>query len=80
MKTITEIFSSNPELLETKEVKELIEQFRVQFLSKKLNHHAYWNKITTLTMNSELFVINGTPCKQIVEDIHNLSFDVNMTP
>lgn len=75
MKTITEIFKTNPTLLETKEVKELVEQFKKQFQANKMKHYNYWNKVTELTMNSELFVIKGIPCKDVVEKIQNLSFD-----
>lgn len=74
MKTLTEIFSTNPELLETKEVKELIEQFRTQFRYSLNKHENYWNKVTDLTMNSDLFVINGMPCKDVVSKIHEISF------
>lgn len=75
MKTLAEIFETNPQLLETKEVKELVNQFAIQFNANKLKHYRYWDKVTELTMNSEFFVINGTPCKDVVERIHNLSFD-----
>jgi hypothetical protein len=77
MKTITEIFETNPSLLETKEVKELIEQLGEQFQANKMKHCNYWNKVTELTMNSELFVIKGIPCKTVIEKIQNLSFDNN---
>mgnify|MGYP001766080884 CR=1 FL=1 len=77
MKTITQIFETNPTLLETKEVKELVEQFREQFHANKMKHYNYWNKVTDLTGSSELFVINGISCKEVVEKIQNLSFDNN---
>jgi hypothetical protein len=75
MKTIVEIFKESPELLETKEVKELVEQFKIQFSYNKLRHYRYWDRVTQLTMNSEFFVINGMPCKEVVEKIQTLSFD-----
>jgi hypothetical protein len=74
MKTINEIFESNPKLLEEKEVKELIEQFRVQFMQLKTKHHDYWDKVTSITLNSDLFVINGIPCKDAIEKINEISF------
>lgn len=77
MKTISEIFKSKPELLEEKEVKELIEQFRVQFMSLKMKHHNYWDKVTSLTMNSEFFVKEGLLAEKVVEQIHNISFETD---
>lgn len=75
MKTIEEIFKTNPKLLEEKEVKELIEQFRIQFMSLKTKHYKYWDKVTSLTMNSEYFINNGLSSKIVVEEIHNISFE-----
>jgi DNA polymerase III delta prime subunit len=77
MKTISEIFKTKPELLEEKEVKELIEQFRVQFMSLKMKHHNYWDKVTSLTMNSEFFVKEGLSSEKVVEQIHNISFETD---
>ena len=77
MKTISEIFKNRPELLEQDEVKELVEQFRIQFNANKMKHHRYWDKVTELTMNSDLFVIKGIPCKDVVERIHNISFETD---
>ena len=75
MKTIAEIFETNPELLETKEVQELVSQFKIQFEANKMRHFRYWDKVTMLTMNSELFVIKGMPCREVVEQIQNISFE-----
>ena len=77
MKTINEIFKNNPELLEEKEVKELIEQFRVQFMALKKKHHNYWDKVTSLTMNSDFFVKDGLSSEKVVEQIHNISFETD---
>jgi len=77
MKTISEIFKTKPELLEEEEVKELIEQFRVQFMSLKMKHHNYWDKVTSLTMNSEFFVKEGLSSEKVVEQIHNISFETD---
>lgn len=74
MKTITEIFESNKFLLEQPEVKELISQFKVQFDAIKESKSYFWNEVTTLTMNSDLFVIEGMPCKEVVEKINELAF------
>jgi len=73
MKTIVEIFESNPSLLETKEVKELVEQFKIQFQANKMKYYNYWNAVTELTINSELFVIKGMSCPDVIEKITELS-------
>lgn len=75
MKTIKEIFETNPSLLNEKEVKELIEQFEVQFNALRNRHEKYWGQVTNLTMNSDLFVIKGIPCKDVVSKINELSFN-----
>jgi len=74
MKTIRDIFRNNPELLEKDEVKELLFQFRIQFEHCKNKHSRYWDAVTDLTMNSELFVKDGNNCKDVVERIHEISF------
>jgi hypothetical protein len=78
MKTLSEIFEKNPSLLETKEVKELISQFKIQFDSIKKSKMSFWDKVTTLTMNSELFVIKGMPCRKVIEKINDLAFSDEM--
>ena len=77
MKTINEIFKNKPELLQENEVKELIKQFRIQFQAMKMKHVKYWNKITDLTMNSELFVAEGIACENVVKKINNISFEID---
>lgn len=74
MKTIKEIFETNPSLLEEKEVKELIEQFAKQYNNLRNKHQNYFNAVTDLTMFSELFVINGESCKDALIKIHEISF------
>jgi len=74
MKTITEIFETNPSLLNEPEVKEMVEQFKIQYQKLKNDKYEYWDKITNITMNSELFVINGTTCKEALSKIHEISF------
>lgn len=74
MKTIEEIFASNPSLLETKEVKELVDQFKIQFKAIKETQSSFWNQVTSLTMNSECFVINGIPCEEVIQQINDLAF------
>jgi len=76
MKTVTEIFATNPDLLNQPEVKELVEQFYIQFEAMKRKHMDYWDKVTTLTMSSELFFIEGATCKKVVEEINHFSFDM----
>ncbi len=74
MKTITEIFKTNPELLDAPEVKELVEQFSIQFKNLQDQKDDFWNNVTDITMNSEFYVINGTPCKESLIKIHELAF------
>ena len=77
MKTISEIFKNNPQLLQENEVKELIEQFKIQFQAMKMKHVKYWNKVTDLIMNSELFVTKGIACENVVQEINNISFEID---
>lgn len=74
MKTIKEIFETNEALLNEPEVKELIEQFRIQFNKLKEAKYNYWDEVTNITLNSELFVIDGINCKEAISKIHDLSF------
>lgn len=74
MKTIKEIFETNPSLLEEKEVKELIEQFSIQFKKIRDMHYNNLDKITDITMHSEFFLKDGIPAKEAIEKIHNLLF------
>ncbi len=73
-KNINEIFATNKQLLDTPEVKELVAQFKEQFNLMKITKAQYWQAVTDITMNSELFVINGTPCKDAIEEINKISF------
>ena len=77
MKTINEIFKNNPQLLQQDEVKELLEQFKIQFQAMKMKHNRYWNKVTDLIMNSELFVAEGIACENVVKKINNISFEID---
>lgn len=42
-----------------------------------MKHHRYWDKVTELTLNSDLFLIKGIPCKDVVEKINNISFETD---
>jgi hypothetical protein len=75
MKTLQEIFATNPDLLKEKEVVELTKQFAIQFKTIQNNHWDYWDKVTTLTMNSELFVIKGMSCEEVVKIINEIEFN-----
>ena len=77
MKTINEIFKNKPELLQQDEVKELIAQFRIQFQAIKIKHNKYWNEVTDLVMNSELFVAKGIACENVVKKINNISLEID---
>lgn len=74
MKTIKEIFATNEALLNEPEVKELIDAFWQQYSKLKQERHEYWDKVTSITMNSELFVIDGKDCKTALSEIHEMSF------
>jgi hypothetical protein len=74
MKTLHEIFKTNPGLLEEPEVKEMVEQFRIQFQKLKNDKYEFWDKVTEITMNSELFVIQGQSCKDALSKIHEIAF------
>jgi hypothetical protein len=74
MKTLHEIFKTNPGLLEEPEVKEMVEQFRIQFQKLKNDKDEFWDKVTEITMNSELFVIQGQSCKDALSKIHEIAF------
>ena len=74
MKTIQEVFKNNPQLLEEPEVKELISEFRSQYMNLKNAKLDFWDKVTDLTMHSNLFLIDGLTCENVVEKIHDLAF------
>ena len=74
MKNIKEIFESNPDILETKEVKELIEQFHFQFKAIQKKQRNYFDKVTDVVFNSELFLKDGISCKKCIEKIAEISF------
>lgn len=57
------------------EVKELINEFSSQFKMLKSGKYKYWDFVTNLTLHSELFLKDGMSCKDVVEKIHNASFD-----
>jgi len=77
MKTINEIFKNNPQLLQQDEVKELLEQFKIQFQAMKMKHIKYWNEVTDLVMSSELFITKGIACENVVKKINNISFEID---
>lgn len=73
-KTIEEIFKSNPDLLETNEVKELINQFKTQFNKLKKAKHDYWDEVTDILMRTEFYIKDGLTCEQAVELLIKKSF------
>lgn len=52
----------------------MVEQFKIQYQKLKEGKYNYWDKITEITMNSELFVIDGIDSKKALSMIHELSF------
>jgi len=74
MKTVSEIFATNPDLLETKEVKELCEQFAYQMQQMRKREINVTNKVSDLIMRSEYFVKDGTPLLKTFEKITEIVF------
>lgn len=72
MKTIKEIFKNNTHLLDEPEVKELITQFERQYKQLQKKKDDYENKVIDLCINSNLIVINGMDCKDVVNKILEL--------
>jgi hypothetical protein len=73
--TLKEIFKNNPELLENEEVKKLISHAetnhnRTVRMNRKLMDTRC--SIYDIIMNSELFLIDGTPAKQAIIEIANI--------
>ena len=73
-KNIHEIFKSNPDLLETPEVKELVKEFSNQFKSLQKQRHDYWNDVTDVLMRTEFYVIKGLPSDKAVQILIDKSF------
>ena len=73
-KHITDIFKNNSELLENKEVKELIKQFKIQFYSLKKEKDNYKDKVTDILMSTDFFVINGLKSDDAIKKLLEISF------
>lgn len=74
MKTLEEIFKTNKALLKEPEVIELTKEFAKQYNTLKIEKFNYWDKVTNITMHSELFVIDGIDSKEALKKIHETSF------
>lgn len=72
MKTIEEIFSTNPLLLDEPEVKELIEQFKLQFNKCVKDKFEYKHKVIGICFYSNLFTILGYDSKEALTKILDL--------
>jgi hypothetical protein len=73
-KNIHEIFKSNPDLLETTEVKELVKEFSNQFKSLQKQRHDYWNEVTDVLMRTDFYVINGLSSDEAIKLLIDKSF------
>ena len=71
MKTINEIFKNNPQLLQQDEVKELLEQFKIQYQAMKMKHVKYWNKVTDLINRLNPVII----CNDCINEEEIISHD-----
>lgn len=69
---LEEIFKTNPDLLNAPEVQKLIQYVKEQqYKGFKLNTdlNDFNHQIITAVMHSEVMVIGGTPCREVVESI-----------
>ena len=73
-KNIYEIFKSNPDLLETPEVKELVKEFSTQFKSLQKQKQDYWNEVTDILMRTDFYVIDGLPSDVAIKILIDKSF------
>ena len=73
-KNIHEIFKSNPDLLETPEVKELVSEFSKQFKSLQESKHKYWDEVTSVLMHTQFYVIDGYTSDEAIELLIEKSF------
>ena len=69
MKSIKEIFATNPSLLEANEVKELIEQSRLWMQSTAQKHNAFRQDVFDILFQSDVFIINGISSNDVVKDL-----------
>lgn len=72
MKTLHEIFKNKPELLETDEVKEFIDQFKYQFRKMQSNHENERSKILDAIFHSEFYLKDGKKCEEVFAEIVEL--------
>jgi putative heme iron utilization protein len=69
MKTIQEIFATNPSLLETKEVKEMLQQSRAMMQSIADKHNNFRHEVSEILFESEVFIIDGRPSNEVINDL-----------
>ena len=72
MKTLDEIFKDSPELLETKEVEELVDHFKKHYKILANKHMNYRKNICDLCMSSDLFIKGGISCADAIDKIIDL--------
>ena len=72
MKTLQEIFKDKPQLLESKEVKEVAEHFNIQYGKLAKKHNEYRMKIENIALNSEFYKPNGTSIADAIREIFEL--------
>lgn len=73
-KNIHEIFKNRPDLLETKEVKELVKEFSKQFRDLQVKKHNYWDGVTDILMRTNFYVIDGITSDKAIQLLIDKSF------
>ena len=73
-KNIHEIFKTNPDLLETPEVQEMVKEFRNQFISLQKQKHDYWSEVTDVLLNTDFYVIKGISSDEAIKLLIDKSF------
>lgn len=72
VKTIKEIFEGKEDLLESKEIQEVLRQLQIQWQNvckKRIQSRDSITKIEECIFNSEFFVIGGVPYKETIKNI-----------
>ena len=78
MNELTRIFSTNPSLLEAKEVKELIEYCQVVHKKNLMvgkRAIVYVDKFESIIMNSDRFIIGGSDANDTIDKLVELFND-----
>lgn len=71
MKTLKDIFSEKPELLEEKEIKEFIAEFDIQYKKLRSNFFEYHDKVSDIAMD---VIFGNKKSDDAIQDILDLEF------